>query len=379
MLATRTLLAASPIITHGRQLVSQLAGPGYVNVGPNAILRSGSYPPPASGSTGPLTSAASTLTGGFWRINNTPGSGQNTLPNMWASGPATAYAYSNSPSNLGGVTASAMLIDGYPVASGTYVFQFMDLSSGSLAFYSGGPPAMFRGCRIRGAIGSPGFFNSQSGGYASSLYLHYNDLGGAGSSSECDIAVQIGQSGNLRLLRNYISWVGTGIIVVVTNTFCDIIENMIEGVTLFNGTLHLNGIKLQGGDTNWLVRRNSVVFDQWDSLGNQITQTDCIGMIPTFGAFPGTGVNSDGSSGYVIDSNFVGGAGYCMYLGSNNLNSAVSNLAVINNQFTTAAYPAGGFNGEVTYPPPSGWGTSGNVKSGNTWADGPNAGQLVSM
>jgi hypothetical protein len=188
------------------------------------------------------------------------------------------------------------------------------------------------------------------------------------------VAVQIGQSGNMRLLRNYISWVGTPILLVSANIFCDVFENLLEDITLYNGALHLNGIKWQGGDTNFLCKRNCVVADKYDVLGNNITQTDAIGMIPTFGAFPGTGVNSDGTTGYVMDSNFAGGFGNCYYLGSDNANSPVSNLVVTNNQVTAGQYSTGGFFGTNAHPPPNGWGTSGNRQSNNTWADGPNAG-----
>src|SRR6516164_5598326 len=124
------------VIANGRQLpvggTSDQVTSTSANVGPNALLASGSYPLPASASSGPLTLAPLPLGFSFWRINNSPGSGQFTLPNLWASGATTPYTFSNNAANLGGITQSASLIDGWPVVSGTYVFQFMDLSLGNL-------------------------------------------------------------------------------------------------------------------------------------------------------------------------------------------------------------------------------------------------------
>jgi len=366
------------VIANGRQLpvggTSNQVTSTSANVGPNALLASGSYPLPASASSGPLTLAPLPVGFSFWRINSTPGSGQFTLPNLWASGPTTPYVFSNNPANLGGITSGATTLDGYPVVSGTYIFQFMDLSLGNLLLLAGGPPVMFRGCRLRAAASSPGFFNSETGSYNQPFYSHYCDFGGAGKTSECDIALQVTQTGGQRLLRNYISWVGSGIIPSAPSVPCDIIENLIENVTLYNAGLHLNGIKMQGGDTNALILRNCVSFDRFDALGNEITQTDCIGLIPTFGNFPGTGVNSDGSTGYTIAGNLVGGAGYSMYLGSSGGGSTVFNMTLAGNEWTCSAFPTAGANGPTTFAPPSGWGAGGNSQANNLYIDGPSRG-----
>jgi hypothetical protein len=375
-------MGATAVIADGRGLpvggTSQQVTALNANVGPNALLASASYPAPSSASSGPLTLAPLPVGFTFWRINSTPGSGQFTLPNLWSAGATTPYVLSNSPANLGGIVpAGGMVIDGYPVVAGTYVFQFMDLSLGGFLLLSGGPPVMFRGCRIRAAASSPGFFNSETGGYTGQFYAHFCDFGGAGPASECDIALQVTDTGGQRLLRNYISWVGSGIIPSAPSVFCDVIENLIEDITLFTGTLHLNGLKFQGGDTNCRWLRNCIVFDRYDALGNQVTQTDPVGLIPTFGAFAGTGINSDGSTGYFIQGNFVGGGGYCMYLGSNSSNSPVSNMTLTGNLWTAGQWPNGGANGASAFAPPSGWGASGNSQSANLWADGPNAGMSV--
>jgi len=369
-------LAGSGTVTTGRGLpvggTQNQVSSVNANTGPNALLAAANYPVPANPSSGPLTLAA--LPGGqlFWRIDGS----QTTLQNNWA-GLGAAYVYNNSASNHGGIVgAGGAVIDGYPVNAGTYVYQFLDLSLGTLDMLAGGPDVMFRGCRLRAPATSPGFFNSQSGNYAKTLYCHYCDFGGAGSSSECDIAVQIAQAGGLRMLRNYISWIGSAIQAESGITgYLDIIENLIEDTTLYNATLHLNGIKLQGGNANALILRNSVIFDRTDSLGNQVTQTDPIGMIPTDGAFPGNGLNSDGTQGYTVSGNITGGGGYCYYLGSSAGNSPVSNLRFTDNLITASQYPAGGANGTTTFAPPSGWGAQGNAQSGNTWADGASAGQ----
>lgn len=379
-------MPATTVITNGRQLpvsgTEQQVTSTKANVGPNALLASASYPAPGAAGPGPLTQAPLPSGQIFWKIT-TPSDPQMTpLTGLWTS-PTATYVYNNSVSNLGGIVpAGGLTIDGYPTAAGTYVFQFMDLSLGSFALNSAGPSVMFRGCRLRAAASSPGFFNSQAGNYAGNFYIHFCDFGGPGPAlvDENDVAVQIGQSGGFRALRNYISYTASGMIPSSQNGIMDVIENLVECITFYTPSLHLNGLKWQGGDTNLLCLRNCVVFDAYDQLGNQIAQTDPIGMIPTFGAFAGTGINSDGSMGYTIANNLIGGGGFSMYLGSDNSASPVANLVVRNNQWTTGQYPNGGFFGPFAHEPPNGFNNGGgNIQTNNTWADGPNAGQPVGL
>lgn len=79
-------------------------------------------------------------------------------------------------------------------------------------------------------------------------------------------------------------------------------------------------------------------------------------------------------SGYVLTNNLVAGGSYCMYLGEFT-GFTDTGLVVTGNQFSTVNYSTGGQFGYATNAPT--WNVSGNVWSGNTWYDGPNAGQAL--
>ena len=68
-----------------------------------------------------------------------------------------------------------------------------------------------------------------------------------------------------------------------------------------------------------------------------------------------------------VDHNLLAGGGYTVYGGA-----PARGLSVTNNQFSTRYFPRGGYRGPVAY-----WSGTGNTWSGNTWADGPKAGQTV--
>jgi len=118
-----------------------------------------------------------------------------------------------------------------------------------------------------------------------------------------------------------------------------------------------------------LVLRNNIVIATPDEDGNVIEQTDCIAFFNDFGSYPGTGTNRDGSLGYKMENNYIGGTGYCIYAGG----PAAQNMKMTGNRMTTLFYPNGGSNGAI-HPSQPVWGTTGNVRSDNNWADGPNAG-----
>jgi hypothetical protein len=75
-----------------------------------------------------------------------------------------------------------------------------------------------------------------------------------------------------------------------------------------------------------------------------------------------------------ITNNLLGGAGFPIYCGD----ASSTGFQIENNVFTTAYFPASGYYGTVfnTTALPL-WGTSSNVFSGNTWWDGPNAGNTI--
>jgi hypothetical protein len=76
----------------------------------------------------------------------------------------------------------------------------------------------------------------------------------------------------------------------------------------------------------------------------------------------------DPSSG-LLKNNFLAGGGYVIYGGP----GTSPGIHVVDNVFSTRYFPRGGYWGPVTY-----WEPAGNTWSGNTWADGPNAGKPVS-
>ena len=71
-----------------------------------------------------------------------------------------------------------------------------------------------------------------------------------------------------------------------------------------------------------------------------------------------------------ITGNLLAGGDYPLYLGG----SASTGILVENNVVSTVYFPTGGYYGPVYTSSPPVWGSSGNVWSGNTWLDGPNAG-----
>ena len=371
-------------VANGIQLIGMFTGVPtsglniHANTGPNALLRSPDYPLPSAGASpagSPLTSVPLPMGYTSWRID--PSNAQEWYPILGGYPINQDYVYNNDPANLGGVIPSGGLeIDGYTYAAGTYVYQFCDFSA-SFTYCSndpGTPSLLYRGCRFRSAVGAPGFLNVESG-YPGFMASHYCDAGGTGAAGACIVAFDMDGNGEgCRFLRNYISYYTTAIQPNVGITgFSDSIENFCEKVTLV-GSSHLNGISLNGGNANFLVQRNHIVQVTPDENGVVIDQTDCIAMFQDFGTFPGTGTNSDGSTGYWVTSNYAGGTGYAFYLGQNDGTPAgsVQNEHFLDNLVTTQVWDNGGYYGPVATNPP--WGQYGNVEDGNVWADGSTAG-----
>jgi hypothetical protein len=378
-------------VTNGSQLVGMFTGSPSgtrdmsTNVGPNALLANSSYPLPSysgTSSVGGLTTIP-VPTRGSYLINGT--AELTEICNHWASGSSTVYAYNNSSSNTGGVVPSGGLtIDGYVVPAGTFVFQFMNFNE-SITLQAPAANVLLRGCRIRGPAPAPGMVYAEvdSGDpaveFTNYFWAHYCDMGGWGSSlANCaTVALDVEVGAGIRWLRNYISYIGTGF-QPNQGGACDVIENYIDKITLADSTWHLNGVALNGGNLNCSILRNHIVVAATDELGNAITQTDCIALFQDFGTFLGTGTNPDSTTGYVIDSNYVGGTGYCFYLGQNSgtAPTTVEHLTFTNNLVTTAEYSTGGANGPVAAVPT--WsGTYHNAESNNLWADGSESGQDI--
>ena len=313
------------------------------------------------------------------RISNYPG---NTPPTWLLS---TPYVYNNNPSNKGGkVPAGGMTIDGFFVPAGTYVVQFLDFSGRSVVVegslnnqYGTFPGIMFRGCRWRSVSSSVGMLSENGQVSGGKFWFHYCDMGGINSqaSNYCEIPIKINSS-PCQVYRCHLSYCTTGT-QCVGFPGTNILENYIDRLTTFNTDgPHLNGVSVNGGDVCYRVERNNIVVQTPEDNGSNkmVGQTDCIAFFQDFGSYPGTGTNDDGTVGYRVIDNYMGGTGYCLYAGTGGV-GAVNNMYVSGNRFTTASFPNGGYYGTITATPT--WGSNGNVITNNRWADGPNVGQLV--
>jgi len=78
-------------------------------------------------------------------------------------------------------------------------------------------------------------------------------------------------------------------------------------------------------------------------------------------------------SNVTIDNNWMAGGAYALYAGSRAGNNA-TNIHVTNNYFSTVYFPNSGFYGPLGAYDPNG---AGNTFVTNVFADGPNAGQLI--
>jgi hypothetical protein len=307
--------------------------------------------------------------------------------------PTTPYVYNNNSGNHGGVVpAGGMDIDGFFVPGGAFVSQFNSFANATILTGNAGgqsppfPGIVFRGCSWRGTSSAPGFLNL----YANSntnVWLLYCDAGAIGPANAqvCEVPFALqDMTSKCFFFRNYISYCATGL--QLNTGSASIIENFIENITFYfgpgnppgqSGPYHLNGITFNGGQPNALVLRNQVLVQSPDKAGRTVDQTDCISFFQDFGSFPGTGRNIDGSVGYLVEGNFVGGGGYCFYAGLNagGGQTSIKNMVMINNFVSTRWWPNGGFFGPCAAQP--NWGANGNVARNNKWADGPNAGKVA--
>lgn len=351
--------AGGGTITHGEQLTKAMTGYTGLGVTQTSLQQAGD------------ASA---------RVSNWPG---NRMPNWLLT---TPYVYNNNPANKGGVVpAGGMMIDGFMVPAGTYVVQFLDFSGqqivveGSLnGQYGTFAGLMLRGCRWRGSSPYVGLIQENGNIPGGKIWLHYCDMGGLGSqpSQFCEIPVKTNNSVT-QVYRCYMSYCTTAVQCVGVMPGNNIIENYIDRLTTFNTDgPHINGVSVNGGDTCYRVERNYIVAQATEDNGSgkSVNQTDCIAFFQDFGSYPGTGTNDDGTVGYRVINNYLGGTGYCIYAG-NGTKGAVRNMQLIGNKITTASFPNGGALGPLAADPA--WGSNGNVKTNNTWADGPKAGQAA--
>lgn len=336
-------------IAHASALTSVMVGPEALGV-PIAQLR----PVPIT----QITSISS------WPSDGVP----SWIPN-------SIYVYNNDPNNHGGIVPpGGLMIDGFFVPAGVLVAQYNNFGNGVIDILgdnNGASPAfpgiVFRGCSWRGTSTDPGFINVEPRSHTK-LWVLFSDAGGLGAAgaqlNETALAMKDVTS-NAIFFRNYVSYTMTGINALGAGP--QILENYVEKLTQFAGvTTGVTGINLGGGQANATIIRNKVLIQSPDEAGHTTDRVACISMFQDAGSFPGTGFNTDGSQGYLIKDNFVGGGEYSLIAGKNSSQAAnsVQNLVLTGNQVTNQWWPNGGSSAPLGFEPV--WGSFGNTKSGNS-------------
>ena len=196
--------------------------------------------------------------------------------------------------------------------------------------------------------------------HASGAVIDRNTIRGTAISALCDNAIRdiYGDSDQVQLTGNHIYYCASGI-----NHFN--VGGLIRGNYIHDlgqpcpgndpDCGHYNGIQLGAGNGPLMTIDNNTIFVP-------APLTDCIML-----------ANDDGAqTNRTITNNLLAGGGYTFY-GSGGPAGQATNIVFKNNKFSTLYFPRSGSYGPVAH-----WQNSaGNVWSGNTWADGPNAGLAV--
>lgn len=357
-------------VTHGDQLTISKVGPwAFQGVDPGDEVLS---------SLSPTQMAERVSTWSGWGL-------PSWIPN-------STYVHDANPTNYGGIVGPGGLqIGPYTLPAGMWVSRFRDFSAGNLVIEgsSGGasgtpfPGILLLAFRARAGYGAPGFFNQNGGPVGGDIWLMYPDAGGE-SLAAADYCESIFESkgesstDRLRVIRPYLTNATT--LAFGRNNGDAFIECYGRDVSDFGDhSKHLNGLANSGNQTATLWLRNNVLLPQVAQESSTLA-TDVFQMAADDGAYPGTGTNLDGSTGYVIKDNYLGGAAYVLQLGVDKANTAadVKNIKVNGNKITTSLYANGGQSG-LGYKGPT-WGSLGNDWGGttpNTWADGVNAGNTI--
>ena len=140
--------------------------------------------------------------------------------------------------------------------------------------------------------------------------------------------------------------------------------NYMHDIVLYTGdhSEHIYGGSTSAGGNNITVSGNTLL--------NPLNQTACVYLN-----------NVNPFTNCTVTGNLMAGGGYCVYAG----NAASTGIVVTNNVVSTVYFApggaggglGGGYFGPVYTSSPPVWGSSGNVWSGNSWYDGPNAGATI--
>lgn len=308
--------------------------------------------------------------------------------------PGTTYDVNDtSLTNYGGIVGGGgATIDGRVFAAGTYVVQNTLFSGNTSIIIEGkggtsGPfvGIVFRSCQMRNGYSAPGFYGQNSQSTDGVVAFHYCDAGSVDLATVCESAFEsshnLGANDRQHVLRCYISNVTSA--AFGRNSGDSFVENYVRAVTDFgNPAYHLNGFANSGGETATLWLRNNMVL-QKQSGSTQVT--DVIQMAADNGGYPGGGANIDGSTGYVVKDNHLGGANYVLQLGRDvGRATTLAHTHIDGNTITTSLYANGGESG-LGYKGPVAWdaddgtgdGNTWGTNSANTWYDGVNAGVTI--
>ena len=167
------------------------------------------------------------------------------------------------------------------------------------------------------------------------------------------------QTPGVEIRRNHLKWISGDAFVIADGLPNQVItDNFVHEFTNRAGE-HFDGIPADGGDTNLLIRNNTMLM--W-APGNMT------GVIGFANIHPGSYRN------VTIDHNLFAGGGYTIYGGHTSQYPDID-VRFTNNQFSTVFATDCGAYSPAAYLPP--FGSNGNVWSGNVWHDGPRAGQPV--
>ena len=332
-------------VTHGEQLTVDHVGPW-------------SLQGVAKGSESIQTVALSAR--GYWLMDT---------PSEWA--PAGTYVYNDEPTNRGGIVpAGGMTIDGYAVPAGTVVAQYRDFSAGDFSAQGQGGSYVFRGCRFRGDnIDMSSQFNDFTSTYTNRLL--FCDMGSPSPNAadwKGSFWKNISQGGPAIMRRCYCSFQYVTFQPNVDDS--EFVENFVEDLIYFGGEggppgdagnpLHMACVGCEGGRTGMRIERNRIVPACPDLEGNVFANGSTIAM------------ESAGGVGEYHDcrivDNYLSGFNYVIL----NFGEAAgqTGIVVTGNKVTTRYFTNGGAAGvEQVGPHPPPWGSGGNVKSGNVWAD----------
>ena len=336
---------AHAAVTHGDQLTTAHVGPWSlqgVNQGAETVQ------------------AVALPSRGYWLMDT---------PAEWA--PTSTYVYNDNPTNRGGVVpAGGMTIDGYTVPAGTVVAQFRDFSAGDFSAQGQGGSYVFRGCRFRSNnIDMSSQFNDYTSTYTNRLL--YCDMGSPTANAadwKGSFWKNISQGGPAIMYRCYCSNQYVTFQPNVDNS--EFVENYVEHLIYFGGEagppgdpgnpLHMACVGCEGGRSGLRIMRNHIIPQCPDLEGNVFANGSTL-------AFESAGGVGEYHDCQVVDNYLSGFNTAILSFGEA---AGQTGIVVTGNKITTRYFTNGGISGPEqggTHPVP--WGSSGNVKSGNVWAD----------